>query len=131
MSVDITCNQFIGSTIHELSHALGMWHEHSRRDRDSYIQINFQNIQENALVNFGILSPDEMGQIPSNVGYDIESVMHYSADAFAAQPGTNTITPLPGVPCAQNMGQRIGMSYKDQLRLNHMYQCTGKIKFKK
>ena len=124
MSVDTTC-RVLGSTIHELSHALGMWHEHSRRDRDTYVNINYGNIQVDALRNFDILSVEEMRQVPSNIGYDIESIMHYGPDAFASQPGQSTISARSGVPCASNMGQRLAMSYKDQLRLNAMYQCTG------
>ncbi|KAL5515415.1 hypothetical protein EMCRGX_G000576 [Ephydatia muelleri] len=126
VSVDTTC-RVLGSTIHELSHALGMWHEHSRRDRDTYVTINYGNIQVDALRNFDILSVEEMRHVPSNVGYDIESIMHYGPDAFASQPSQSTISARPGVPCASNMGQRLTMSYKDQLRLNAMYQCTANL----
>jgi len=33
-----------GRSIHELLHALGIFHEQSRADRDQYIDVKFENI---------------------------------------------------------------------------------------
>lgn len=33
-----------GTAIHELMHALGFYHTMSRRDRDRYVQVNYDNI---------------------------------------------------------------------------------------
>ena len=38
------CNA--GAIYHEILHALGMWHEQSRADRDEYVTVNYANIKD-------------------------------------------------------------------------------------
>ena len=114
--------------MHEIGHALGFWHEHSRRDRDDYIKITWTNIEETRYLNFGHISPEEFRSIP-DVGYDLESIMHYGAYAFSKDRKNNrTIEVIVDLPsCAKSIGQRRELSFKDKLRINKLYQCTGEI----
>ena len=41
-NVTITCTK--GNILHQIGHALGLYHEHSRPDRDSYITVVLENV---------------------------------------------------------------------------------------
>jgi hypothetical protein len=105
--------------VHEIMHAIGIWHEQSAADRDNFVTINFQNISQTACSGscnsqFAI-SPD------ANVSsfYDYDSVMHYARDAFSTN-GQDTITTAD--PAWQDrIGQRERISNGDQETLSAMH----------
>ncbi|XP_040920002.1 low choriolytic enzyme-like [Toxotes jaculatrix] len=100
---------------HELLHALGFYHEHTRSDRDLYVRINWENINEYFVYNFRKKDTNNL-----NTPYDYSSVMHYGRTAFG-KSGLETITPIPD-PSAP-IGQRDGLSRIDILRINRLYRC--------
>ncbi|XP_005180435.1 hatching enzyme 1.2-like [Musca domestica] len=106
-----------GTTIHELMHALGFLHEQNREERDSYVSIQYQNIQPSAASNFDKASRTVAFGVP----YDYGSVMHYSANAFSTN-GRPTIVALRSMGNTR-MGQRDGFSEMDIEKLNQMYDC--------
>ncbi|XP_069481463.1 astacin-like metalloendopeptidase [Ambystoma mexicanum] len=103
---------------HELMHNLGFDHEHSRKDRDSYISIMWQYINSGDRPNFEIQSKGNLLGLP----YDYNSVMHYGSTAYSNTSGQDTIIPKPVKDV--NIGQRVGFSGLDVAKINKLYNCT-------
>jgi len=102
-----------GATVHEFGHALGLWHEQSREDRNSFVRIHWDNIASNQQHNFNqhIFDGDDIAS------YDYGSIMHYGSRDFSIN-GQETISSLStGV----TLGQREGLSIGDIASINIMY----------
>lgn len=55
LSIDHGCG-YKGVIIHEILHALGFFHEQSRLDRDKYVTIKWDNIEEGIYIFFFCIS---------------------------------------------------------------------------
>uniref|UniRef100_A0A665WTM6 Metalloendopeptidase n=1 Tax=Echeneis naucrates TaxID=173247 RepID=A0A665WTM6_ECHNA len=100
---------------HELLHALGFYHEHTRSDRDKYVRINWENVHEYYVANFHKMDTDNL-----NIPYDYTSIMHYGRTAFGKNKA-ETITPTHD-PAAK-IGESMAISPIDVLRINKLYKC--------
>ncbi|MFN4074025.1 MAG: M12 family metallopeptidase [Thermus sp.] len=109
--LDVYCGQDgvppVGVVVHELLHALGLLHEHSRADRDLYVDILWENILDDYRSQFVKIG----GRGKLHGEYDYDSVMHYHAKAFSKN-GDYTILPKNGVS-PDRIGQRGGLSPGD------------------
>lgn len=102
-----------GAVVHEMAHALGMWHEQSRSDRDDYITIVEENIKDDRKSNFKKHIADGI-----DIGsYDCGSLMHYGATAFSK----NNKPTIIGKKCS-SFGQRRGLSPGDIAGINTLYK---------
>ncbi|OLN96258.1 Zinc metalloproteinase nas-5 [Colletotrichum chlorophyti] len=67
-----------GTPGHELGHVIGLTHEHQRPDRDQYIRILTDRIQNDYLDQFQV-----QGTADVSVPFDYNSIMLYDTKAFA------------------------------------------------
>jgi len=118
VSIGRGCN-YLSTAVHEIGHAMGFQHEQTRADRDQYVTIHFENIQDGKEGNFQTQTSD-----PRGVPYDYYSVMHYGTSYFSKN-GKDTMVPKDML-AYHLMGQRaVGLSIFDKTLANKMYNCDG------
>lgn len=126
-TINISNGASKGTVVHEVLHAAGLFHEHTRCDRDDYVNIKWHNIESGFEHNFH----KNCGNAISQYGYDFGSVMHYGPRGFSTSTFGNTIEPTTGNPFTWldqyfTMGQRNGMSGTDWWSVAYLYPIEGR-----
>ncbi|KAF2365933.1 Peptidase M12A [Trinorchestia longiramus] len=111
------CHQ-VRTIIHEICHALGLWHEQNRSDRDAYVKVIYDNLRSKNSHNFQIKSTENF-----HTEYDFFSVMHYGQFGFTSNGG-QTLTTLDPMMKGLITVPRFGLSFMDKSILNKLYGCV-------
>ena len=105
---------------HELLHALGLQHEHQRKDRDNYIEIQNGNILEDFKQWY---SKEDYGR-NYGIPYNVMSLMHYK-DFDNSRNGQPTITLRGYQPrCSGNIGSANELGLHEELLVRKFYECS-------
>ncbi|XP_025762740.1 low choriolytic enzyme isoform X1 [Oreochromis niloticus] len=106
----------ISTVQHEVLHALGFRHEHSRSDRDKHVYIHTENIKPGHKHNFKKVQTNNLGTT-----YDFKSVMQYTKHAFSRN---RSPTILARSSHKLDFGDAKQMSANDIARVNRLYKCS-------
>lgn len=83
--------------MHEIGHAIGLFHEQSRYNRDTYLNINLSNVPTSQQHNFD----KETTNYYAIGSFDFNSVMLYGSYAFAINSAIPTMTKKDGSTFSQ------------------------------
>ncbi|ASK30528.1 hypothetical protein CEY12_10595 [Chryseobacterium sp. T16E-39] len=111
-NISLDQNISVASVIHEMGHTVGLYHEHCRKDRDQYVSIQWNNIQDGQAYNFNIYNSG------TDIGaFNINSVMMYWPTSYSKNG-------LPTIKKADNTNftyNRTGFTTGDINTINAMY----------
>jgi hypothetical protein len=104
--------------MHEIMHVLGFVHEQSRPDRDQYIEVLWDHIQENYKSEYAIV-PESFFDAERATPFDFRSIMMYSPQGFAIQPDLPTMRPLGSTSIAP---VQEGLSEEDIRKIRSLFR---------
>jgi hypothetical protein len=84
----------IGTLLHEFGHVVGLYHEMTRPDRNTFITVNLANVIKGSLSNFNQFT-DNYQDLTL---FDYASVMEYIPFAFTRNGGVVVESIPPGIP---------------------------------
>jgi astacin len=117
---EIRLSKFKAGTVrHEIGHALGLNHEHTRQDRDQFVEILWGNVEPSRIGNFV-----QVDFAQTDVGrYDFKSLMHYRSTAAGKVVKGVTLQTMrrKDNPSATGFGSEGALTPGDIAGINAMY----------
>lgn len=94
----------LATILHEMGHEIGLYHEQSRSDRDTYITVNYQSVIKGSRFNFDMIQDN----VQNLTLYDYASVMQYPAFSFSRNGGPAIESIPAGMPLSNAAGYSAG-----------------------
>ncbi len=112
-SVGGAVNCSTATILHEMGHTLGLYHEMSRPDRNTYVKVLTTNMIKGSEANFDIL----IDNFQETGLYDYASIMHYPAFVLSRNGGPT----LESIPAGMTLSNDSGYSAADLDGINRLY----------
>jgi hypothetical protein len=90
----------LATVLHEMGHVVGLWHEQSRPDRDTYVSVNYGNLIKGSISNFNQIYDNAQ----ETTLFDYASIMEYPAFAFSRNGGPAIESIPAGIPLSNLTG---------------------------
>ncbi|KAK6036214.1 astacin [Cooperia oncophora] len=113
----------VGTAAHEIGHALGFFHTHSRHDRDKYITVDKENIKPDWLDQFLLETTATNNNY--DLTYDYGSLMHYGTTS-ASRNEKPTMVPTPDARYGETLGSPF-ISFYDLLHAQQVLQLHRRM----
>ena len=79
-----TKNYNAGVVMHEIGHSIGLEHEHSKKGRDQYIEVLWENVEDSETARYNL---EEKTNTIVTPGFDFNSIMLYWSGSFSKNGG--------------------------------------------
>jgi hypothetical protein len=110
-----------GIAVHELLHVVGFHHMQNTPDRDDYVTIMWNNMNQDANTKYQFQKLSTQEASAYGAPYDFGSIMHYGPKDFSRNGQDTIVAKRQGV----SFGQRQRISNWDAFKVNAMHNCQA------